>query len=247
MEIYFFFRQVTMHGFVRKNFEIYMPDSSESTPKVPGVEERPSSSGKIDEKESKDKEKKEENLFDLTIWDSTTPAITQENKEERKKKIKEINSRKTINSTKVGDFTFYDVDFKGELKDHIKILIKSDQIMFMTKRYARSNDSRLMVKLTDDINHTLKKRKQRLKFSHKDDFQDFLQFDCFENPKGKNYKATLTYEFFPNIVYNINFFPTCASFNELINNGSQVLIDGRALNPNEMPQGKIIFIFFRSG
>lgn len=115
--------------------------------------------------------------------------------------------------------------------------MQSDQIMFMSKRYARSNDSHLMVNLLDNWHDSLKIRRNRIKFSQNDDFKDLLSFSCFEDPKNKTYRATLTYEFFPKIIYNINFIPTCSKFNAEIEKKGKVLVDGKNLQPTIAPQG----------
>lgn len=176
-------------------------------------------------------------IFSLSLVDGSLTKDKVSDEKKLKEMIKELNSNSNSTVQKVKDFTFYDIDF-GTLTDEVRISMRADQIMFMTKRYARSNDSRLMVRLQDTWNDNLRKRKNRIKFSQHDDFKDKLSFVCFEDPKDKDYRVTLTYEFFPKIVYNVNFHATCSKYQSLLVKQGKVIVDGVELQPSNAPQGE---------
>jgi len=114
------------------------------------------------------------------------------------------------------DTQFYSVDF-GEVEDYLDVNLESPNMMFLVKRYARSSRDDVVLQLAEEKSHSAIHNK--ILFRENDDFLDRVSFYCYKKITAEdssssakdrilqnmNVKATLTYELFPNLIYNISF------------------------------------------
>jgi hypothetical protein len=150
------------------------------------------------------------------------------------------------------DYHFYTAHY-GEVYDYIDVNLEALNMMFLIKRYARTNSDKTLLSISDEKSHNSVKNK--ILFTDNDDFNDRVTFYCYKkidpsttgnsnqlralnsSASSGNVKATLTYEFFPNIVYNINFKPKCSKFIEIDHlKPVDVYINGGLLNPGDAPE-----------
>ena len=110
--------------------------------------------------------------------------------------------------TKSG-YRFYDINY-GVLKDYVELNLRADHILFLNKRYIRTNSSKVIPDFAPNHDHILSRPINRLKFLKSDELYDRVNFHCYEDTTGKDYRATLTYEFYPKMILNINFKPHCS-------------------------------------
>jgi hypothetical protein len=166
-----------------------------------------------------------------------------------------VTPEETVSHSQSYDYHFYNVQY-GDVFDYIDVSLEAVNMMFLLKRYARTDSDKVLLKISDDKNHKMIHNK--VLFSENDDFNDRVSFYCYkktdpetaetsggnamrnldsESETETRVKATLTYEFYPNIVYNINFYPKCTKHIEISNlEPVRVFINGNLLSPGDAPE-----------
>jgi hypothetical protein len=146
------------------------------------------------------------------------------------------------------EYHFYTAHY-GEVFDYLDINLEGMNMMFLVKRYARTNDDKTLMKILESNNH--KKIENKILFTDNDDFNDRITFYCYKkavegessgntlrnlDENSDDVIATLTYEFFPNIVYNINFKPRCSKHIPIDKlKPVKLLLNGKLVPPGDAP------------
>lgn len=71
---------------------------------------------------------------------------------------------------------FYSIDF-GEVEDYLDVYLESSNMMFLVKRYARSNRDDVVLSLNEEKRHEALNNK--ILFRESDDFLDRVTFYCY--------------------------------------------------------------------
>lgn len=150
------------------------------------------------------------------------------------------------------DFHFYNAHY-GDVYDYIDVNLEASNMMFLIKRYARTNSDKTLLSISEEKSH--KNVQNKILFTDNDDFSDRVMFNCYKkmeeskNSSGSQLRrlrtteheyhtnATLTYEFYPNIIYNINFKPKCSQYIAIDHlKPVNVYINGNLLSPGDAPE-----------
>ena len=169
-------------------------------------------------------------------------------------------TKQTFNDVMYG-YHFFSTHY-GQVNDYLDVSLEAMNMMFLIKRYARTNSDTTLLSIAEEKSH--RHILNKIFFSSNDDYNDRVTFYCYkqkekevgssnnfasnEQTNGKNNgkkileeqqitTATLTYEFFPNVIYNIYFEPKCSKFIEIDNLRPVIVyIDGKELAPGEAPE-----------